>query len=120
MPLKVLIVDDAPFIREILISFLEERGDVSEIKEAENGEEAISLFDSFEPDLVFMDIVMPILSGIEATKKIREKNTKTPIIGLSTLDQGDVIKRLMSAGANLFVKKPFQLDELSQAINKVI
>lgn len=120
MSYKILIADDAPFIREILISFLENRSDVSEIKEAENGQEAVTLFESFKPDLVFMDIVMPILSGIEATKEIRKINEKTPIIGLSTLDQGDVINRLIQAGANVFIKKPFQLDELTKAMDELL
>ncbi|MGH1468889.1 MAG: response regulator [Bdellovibrionales bacterium] len=120
MSYKVLIVDDAPFIREILISFLETRDDIKEIKEAENGEEALSFFESFSPDVIFMDIVMPKVSGIEATKKIRALNNKVPIIGLSTLDQGDVINRLLDAGANIFVKKPFTLDELTKALEDVL
>jgi two-component system chemotaxis response regulator CheY len=120
MAYKVLIADDAPFIREILMTFLEGRSDISEIKEAEDGEEAVSLFKSFEPDIVFMDIVMPRLSGIEATKQIRSINKDIPIIGLSTLDQGDVINRLLAAGANIFVKKPFQLDDLSKALDKFL
>lgn len=120
MSYKVLIVDDAPFIREILQGFLETRTDIVEVKEAENGEEAISLFQSFSPDIIFMDIVMPKLSGIEATKKIRELNTDVPIVGLSTLDQGDVINRFLSAGANIFIKKPFTLDELTKAIEDVL
>ncbi len=95
------------------------RVDVSEVKEAENGEEAIRIFESFKPDLVFMDIVMPVLSGIEATKKIRAIDPKTPIIGLSTLDHGDVIDKLLLAGANTFIKKPFSLDELTEAMRKI-
>lgn len=115
---KVLIVDDAPFIREILNSFLENRTDVAEIKEAENGEEAVELFQSFKPQIIFMDIVMPKLSGIEATKQIRALDTNVPIIGLSTLDEGDVVNRLLKAGANTFVKKPFTLEELSKALEE--
>lgn len=120
MSYKVLIADDAPFIREILITFLESRSDISEVKEAENGEEAVAFFKSFEPDIIFMDIVMPKLSGIEATKQIREINKNTPIIGLSTLDQGDVINRLLAAGANIFIKKPFQLEELTKALDGLL
>ncbi len=120
MSYKILIVDDAPFIREILIGFLETRDDIQEVKEAENGEEAIALFESFAPDLIFMDIVMPKVSGIEATKKIRSLNSDVPIIGLSTLDQGDVINRLLDAGANIFVKKPFTLDALTKALGEVL
>ncbi len=120
MSYKVLIVDDAPFIREILINFLGTRNDISEIKEAENGEEAISFFKSFSPDLIFMDIVMPKISGIKATKKIRSLNSNIPIIGLSTLDHGDVINQFLNAGANSFVKKPFTLDDLTKAIKKVL
>lgn len=120
MSYKVLIVDDAPFIREILLSFLETRSDILEVKEAENGDEAVKLFKSFSPDVIFMDIVMPILSGIEATKQIRKMSTSVPIIGLSTLDHGDVINKFLNAGANIFVKKPFTLDELTNALQEVL
>ena len=120
MSYKVLIVDDAPFIREILHSYFDGKEDCSEIKEACNGEEAFDLFNSFQPDIVFMDIVMPKLSGIEATKKIRAVNVKTPIVGLSTLDHGDVIKRMLSAGANQFVKKPFSLNDLDTVVSDLL
>jgi len=120
MSYKVLIVDDAPFIREILQSYFESRSDIAEVKEAVDGEEALSIFESFAPDIVFMDIVMPKLSGIEATRKIRQTNTKTPIVGLSTLDHGDVINRMLKAGANTFVKKPFSLEDLNAAIEECL
>jgi len=120
MTYKVLIVDDAPFIREILQSYFESRDDIGEVKEAVDGEEAVELFESFAPDIVFMDIVMPKLSGIEATKQIRNKNTKTPIVGLSTLDHGDVINRMLNAGANTFVKKPFSLNDLDAALKECL
>ena len=118
MPYKVLIVDDTPFIREILINFLGTQSDFGEIEEAENGEEAVELFKSFQPDVIFMDIVMPKLSGIEATKQIREISSKTPIIGLSTLDHGDVINRMLKAGATTFVRKPFELNDLKAALKE--
>jgi len=120
MSYKVLIVDDAPFIREILQSYLEGKPEFVEVQEAVDGEEAIALFESFQPDVIFMDIVMPKLSGIEATKKIRTKNSKTPIIGLSTLDHGDVINRMISAGANTFVRKPFSLEDLDAALKECL
>lgn len=120
MSYKALIVDDAPFIREILQSYLEGKPEFSEVQEAVDGEEAISKFESFKPDVVFMDIVMPKLSGIEATKKIREKNGDTPIIGLSTLDHGDVINRMLKAGANTFVKKPFSIGDLDAALKECL
>lgn len=120
MNYKVLIVDDAPFIREILLNFLETKKEFGEIKEAENGEEAVDFFKSFQPDVIFMDIVMPKLSGIEATKQIRELNSKTPIIGLSTLDHGDVINRMLKAGATTFVRKPFDLNDLDAALKECL
>jgi len=120
MNYKALIVDDAPFIREILLSYLEGKSDFSEIKEAANGQEAVELFDSFAPDVIFMDIVMPKVSGIEATKIIRKRSTTVPIIGLSTLDHGDVVNRMLKAGASTFVRKPFSLDDLDAAIKECL
>lgn len=112
MPKKFLIVDDAPFIRDILRSFLEGEFQDTQIAEAENGFEALEKFETFKPDLIFMDIVMPKLSGIETTKQIRQTDSTTPILGLSTLDHGDIVQRLLDAGANTFIKKPFSFDEI--------
>lgn len=113
---KILIADDAPFIREIIKSHLNKMDFVEEVLEAEDGEKAVESFKLNSPDLIFMDIVMPNLSGIEATRQIREISKDTPIIGLSTLDGGDVVDRIIEAGANVFLKKPFSLDDLDKVL----
>lgn len=118
MAKKFLIVDDAPFIRDIVANFLESQLQIQEIEMAENGQEALEKFQSFQPDFIFMDIVMPLVSGIEATKQIRALNKEIPIVGLSTLDHGDVIQRMLDAGANHFVQKPFNFDDLKKAIEE--
>ncbi len=114
---KILIVDDAPFIREIIKGHLSKIDFVEEVLEAEDGEKAVESFKENMPDLVFMDIVMPNLSGIEATRQIRAFSSKTPIVGLSTLDGGDVVDRIIEAGATTFLRKPFSLEDLDKVMS---
>lgn len=113
---KILIIDDAPFIREILKKYFDNLDYVESVFEAEDGEEGVAAFKEHGPDLIFMDIVMPKLSGIEATKQIRLESSDVPIVGLSTLDQGDVIDRIIDAGANSFVRKPFSIADLDKVM----
>lgn len=116
---SILIVDDAPFIREILKKILVKAG-YKVVGEAEDGNEAIRLALETNPDLILMDIVMPIKSGIEATKEILERVPGTKIVMLSTIDQDYMIHRSMEAGAQDFVQKPFENDRLLEVIRKNI
>lgn len=113
----VLIADDAPFIRDILSHLIEKSHPEIKIIEADSGAEAVVAFESHKPDLVFMDIVMPKISGIEATKKIREIDKYVPIIALSTLDSGITVEKILEAGANLFLKKPFEANEIKNILD---
>lgn len=115
--INILIVDDAPFIREILKKILLKAGH-NVVGEAEDGNEAIRLALETNPDIILMDIVMPIKSGIEATKEILERQPGAKIIMLSTIDQEHMIHRSMEAGALDFVQKPFENQKLLDVIRK--
>ena len=118
-PLKVVIVDDAPFIREVLNDVLVRAGH-QVVAQAENGEEAVKVCMTHNPDVVLMDIVMPIKSGIQATKEILEKAPHIKIVAMSTVDQEVMLMRAVEAGAHDFINKPFKGDQVLAVISKVL
>ncbi|MBE9039523.1 GAF domain-containing protein [Oscillatoriales cyanobacterium LEGE 11467] len=117
-PPRILIVDDKWESRLILLNMLSSRG--FEIREAENGKEAIEIWESWQPELIWMDMRMPIMDGYEATRQIRSRETdrQTVIIALTAnvLDKQRAL--LIEAGCNDFVSKPFQesviLDKIAE------
>ena len=116
--LKILIVDDAPFIRDGLRRILTKAG-YQVVGEADDGEKAVQMAWETKPDLVIMDIVMPLKSGVQATKEILMKNPKVKIIACSTVDQATMLMRIMEAGAKEFINKPFNADDVVRIIEKV-
>ncbi|MBD2017411.1 response regulator [Microcoleus sp. FACHB-53] len=117
---RILIVDDKWSNRQLLIKLLSPLG--FELKEASNGKEAIEVWDTWEPHLIWMDMRMPILDGYEATKHIKAatKGQATAIIALtaSTLEEDRAI--VLSAGCDAFVRKPFREADILDAMNKHI
>lgn len=116
--LKVVIVDDAPFVREALEEILVRAGH-QVVGRAENGEQAVSQCLATKPDVVIMDIVMPIKSGVQATKEIRAALPETRVIACSTVDQEIMLMKAVEAGANDFITKPFKVEEVLERIKKV-
>ena len=119
MKTRILIVDDHKIFREGLISMLEKKPDIEIIGEAENGREAITLFQELLPDIVIMDIVMPDMNGVEATRHISDKTSKAKIIGLSMHEDGRFAAEMLKAGASGFLLKDCAFEELVDAINIV-
>src|SRR5687767_2335631 len=93
----VLIADDAPFVREILRHILEKNG-IEVIGEASDGEEAIRLAAQLSPAVILMDLVMPLRSGVEATKEILQTSPETRIIACSSLMHEGIISQAIEAG----------------------
>jgi two-component system chemotaxis response regulator CheY len=118
MAKNVLIVDDSEFMRNLLREILEEEFDVAE--EAENGVEAVELYQEHRPDLVMMDIVMPIRDGIEATEEIKEASPNSNIIMCTSIGQEEKMKAAIKAGADGYITKPFQKPSVMDAIEDVV
>ncbi|WP_134671932.1 chemotaxis protein CheY [Halorussus marinus] len=118
MARNVLIVDDSEFMRNLLREILEEEFEIA--AEAENGVEAIELYQEHDPDLVMMDIVMPIRDGIEATTEIKESNPDSNIIMCTSIGQEEKMKAAIKAGADGYITKPFQKPSVMDAIEDVI
>ncbi|EJN60289.1 chemotaxis protein CheY [Halogranum rubrum] len=118
MAIQVLIADDSEFMRNLLREILETEYEV--VAEAENGVEAVKLYDEKQPDLVMMDIVMPIRSGIEATNEITENDPTARVIMCTSVGQEEKMKAAIKAGAQGYITKPFQKPNVLEAINDVV
>ncbi|MBM7867931.1 response regulator [Heliobacterium gestii] len=112
---KVLVVDDTAFARLSLANLIRMAGHEI-VGQAGNGEEAIRLYHDLLPDLVTMDITMPVMDGIEATRQIRKTAPEARIIVVSAMGQMDHVKDCIIAGACDFIVKPFDLERVKNAI----
>ncbi|HYK74410.1 MAG TPA: response regulator [Pseudoneobacillus sp.] len=117
--LSVLICDDSLLIRKKLRSTLE-KCKCKEVLEAENGNEAVELVKVHNPDLIFMDIVMPDKDGIEALKEIMEINPKAKVVMASSVGTNDHLKKALENGAFDFIQKPITLEAVTNLIEKVL
>ncbi len=117
--LTILIADDHPLLREALRHALEREKDVDVIAEAGDGEEAVRLASELKPDVVVMDIVMPKLNGIEATKKIKEIAPNIAILILTAYDDEEYVLGLLDAGAAGYLLKSARGRDLVEAIRAI-
>ncbi len=102
---QVMIVDNEATFRKGLKAILQNIGDVEVVAEAVNGAEFLELLDTMMPDLVFMDIKMPVMDGIEATRRAKELYPSIVIIGFSSCEHHDYVKGMMNAGARGYLSK---------------
>lgn len=113
---KVLVVDDALFMRTKSSRLLNEAG--YEVVEASNGAEAVDKYSLEEPDVVLMDVTMPLMSGIEALKAIKGLDSDARVIMVTALGQRNMVLESIRAGARDFVVKPYQPEQLLEAVKK--
>ena len=117
--IKVLIVDDQKMIREGLKALVKTEEDIAIIGVAENGEHAVKQVESLHPDVVLMDMEMPGMNGMEATKLICQRFPDVKILVLSTFDTQEYVSRSLSAGAMGYLLKGTPAKELTDAIRSV-
>lgn len=117
--IKVLIVDDHEVVRDGLKNIITSIGNISVIGEAEDGDSAIKAYASLKPDLVIMDISMPGMNGIDATKFIKEKDPDAKILILTMHDNQEYLNQIIRSGAKGFVLKNTDKDELLEAVKTV-
>lgn len=114
--IKVLIVDDHQVVRQGLRTFLELHADISVIGEAGDGEAAVEMVRQLEPDVVLMDLVMPRLDGIAATRKVKALGTGAKVIALTSFTEDDKVFPAIQAGASSYLLKDVSPDDLVEAI----
>ncbi|MES0329289.1 MAG: response regulator transcription factor [Dehalococcoidales bacterium] len=117
--IKVLIADDHAVLREGMRQLLEHEKDMEVVGEASDGEEAVTMAAELKPDVALMDIVMPKLSGVEATKLIKKQNPATCILILTAYSDIRYILGLLEAGASGYLLKSARSDEIVGAIRAV-
>ncbi|MFX1257540.1 MAG: response regulator [Promethearchaeota archaeon] len=117
---KILIVDDALFLRVKLKEIINKTDFAEVIGEAINGKEAISLYKELQPDLVTMDLVMPVMGGIEAIEEIMKINNNAKIIVISAYGQRDKIEKATAKGALDFIHKPFKEERVIRVIRNIL
>jgi two-component system, chemotaxis family, chemotaxis protein CheY len=115
---KVLLVDDAAFMRMRCAKVLNKLG--HSVVEAENGLQALDVFDREKPELVLLDITMPEMDGIEALKAIKQRQPNAKVAMVSAMGQQDMVLEAIKSGASDFVLKPFDEDRLISAIEKLL
>lgn len=116
--MNVLITDDSEFMRDLLREILVE--DHTVVGEAENGVEAVELYKEHDPDVVMMDIAMPIQDGIEATAEIKGIDPETNVIMCTSVEQEEMMKDAIKAGADGYITKPFQKPNVLEAIEDAV
>jgi DNA-binding NarL/FixJ family response regulator len=117
--LRVLVADDHPFFRDGLRSLLTSSPDTELVGEASTGEEAISLVSELQPDVVLMDIQMPGISGIEATRKIVQECPRVRILVVTMFEDDGTVFRAMRAGARGYLLKGANYAEMLRALKAV-
>jgi NarL family two-component system response regulator LiaR len=115
-PIRVMLVDDHTMVRRGLATFLKVFDDLQLAGEAESGEDAVRLCAETLPDVILMDMVMPVMDGATATRLIRQQFPQVQVIALTSFKEGKLIKNALDAGAIGYLLKDVSADELVQAI----
>ena len=117
---KILIVDDASFMRSVLKDIIKSNGLASEIFEAGDGIEGVKTFLKIKPDLVTMDVNMPKADGIQALRAILKIDPTAKVIMISSVEEKHIVQDAIKIGARDYVVKPFDRSNVPLVINKVI
>jgi len=120
MSIRILLADDHRILREGLRSLLAQQADITVVGEASDGETAVALARELRPDIVIMDVVMPGLGGVEATRQIRSGLRDTKVIGLSMHSDRRFVSEMLRAGALGYLVKDSAFEELNQAVRAVM
>ena len=114
---KIMIVDDSSLIRKMLRQLLE-KNNYAVVAEAVNGQEAVEMYKNVKPDLVTLDVTMPVMDGVEALKEIKESDKDAKVIMVTAAGQKDRIIEALKLGALAFVTKPFDEDDLLKNLDQ--
>jgi len=116
---RILIVDDAAFMRTKIRLILEKAG-YEVVGEAENGAEGVAQYKRLMPDLVTLDITMPVMGGIDALREIRKIDENAKVLMVSAMGQENFVREAVLAGAKTFIVKPFSDEKLIATVQKIL
>jgi DNA-binding NarL/FixJ family response regulator len=117
--IRVLLADDHVLVRQGIRQFLEDEGDMDVVAEANDGAEALGLIEQYQPDVAVLDIRMPEVTGVEATRRIKAQFPQVRVLILTAYDDDPYVFALLQAGADGYVLKTASADELVRAVRTV-
>ena len=117
---RVLVVDDHALLRTGVANIINQEPDLHVVAEAANGLEALEAFTRHQPDVTLLDLRMPVMEGVEAVRRIRERDPQAKVIVLTTYDTDEDIARALKAGAKAYVLKDISADALIACIHDVL
>jgi len=115
-PIRVMLVDDHGMVRRGLMTYLKNEADMTVVGEARDGREAVRLCEQFQPDVILMDLVMPELDGIAATRLIRKQWPHVQVIALTSFGEKELVQNALQAGAISYLLKNVSGSDLAAAI----
>ncbi len=120
MSIRILLADDHKITREGLRSLISKQSDMEVVAEAENGRDAVGLAKELRPDVIIMDVSMPDLNGIEATKQILSESENVKVVALSMHSDNLFVSEMLKSGASGYMLKDCAFEELDRAIREVV
>ncbi len=117
--MKILIADDHGIVRQGLKALIKKRADIEVVGEAEDGKIAIEMTSKLGPDVVIMDVTMPNLNGVDATRTITRKHPNTKVIALSMHADKTIVREMFKAGAYGYILKSYLFDELDKSLEAI-
>ncbi len=117
-PITVLLVDDHAVVRQGVRAFLSTQPDLSVVAEAGSGEEAVTLAAQHVPDVVLMDLIMPGMDGVEATRRVKQVSPRSQVVVLTSYHEDEHIFPALKAGALSYILKDLSAEELAGAVRK--
>ncbi|MEX0939527.1 MAG: response regulator [Pirellulales bacterium] len=118
-PIRLLVVDDHAVVREGFVGLLNSEKDFEVVGQAVDGKQAVEQADALRPDVIIMDVNMPVMDGIEATRRIKQRQVETIVVGLSLHDEESVAHAISEAGADAYISKNAPTKDLVNMIRRV-
>ncbi len=114
---KIMVVEDSNLMFSVIRNFVKKKWTEVEFIEAHNGKEAIDLYPQAKPDMVFMDIMMPMMDGMTALEKIMDIDPEAKVVMVTSLKESSNEEKAISLGARMYITKPFHSSDIFEALD---